>query len=165
MLSGGGGTFGEDEEAFVGTPASRFPMVPWARCNRIYVRSPTKPPGVVMLLVTKVGPLHPGTWAAADPTNRVVMIDLGEKMRVLTKPVATVEWTERSGVSAKGRGAVVTAAERAIARLEVEDAGGKVGKTAKKPPPKKKTSAKSSSIGWLAGGIGNVFAALWAKRS
>eukprot|EP00959_Pyramimonas_sp_CCMP1952_P285204 5963294-Pyramimonas_sp.AAC.1 len=71
-----------------------------------------------MLLVAKVGAEHPGTWAASDPNNRIVMIDVRGKRRVLTKPVVGVEWTENPGVSVAQRDSLITAAERAIARVE-----------------------------------------------
>ena len=115
----GTGPGGVDEgERFAGTPTTRWTMAPWARWNRIYVRSPSKPQGVVMLLVTKAGAKYPGMWAAADPTNRIVMIDVRDKKRVLTKPAGNVEWTEHPGVNARDRDVVITGAERAIARFE-----------------------------------------------
>ena len=104
-----------------------------------------------MLLVTKVGPKHPGTWAAAGPTNRIVMIDVRDKKKALTKPVASVTWTEHPGISAKDKDMVITAAERAIARLEVADEKAKLAK-GKKAPPKKKPGARAGFVSWVAGG-------------
>ena len=116
-----------------------------------------------MLLVTKAGAKYPGMWAAADPTNRIVMIDVRDKKRVLTKPVGNAEWTEHPRVNSRDRDMVITAAERAIARLEVESEDTKI--KSKEPPPKgKNDNAKSGFLSWLLGGLGNVFTAVWAKR-
>ena len=42
--SGPGGAY--EDELFEGTPTTGWTMAPWARWNRIYVRSPSKPQGL-----------------------------------------------------------------------------------------------------------------------
>eukprot|EP00959_Pyramimonas_sp_CCMP1952_P460678 9480288-Pyramimonas_sp.AAC.1 len=61
-------------------------MAPWARWNRLHLLSQSKPTGVVLLLITKVGGAKSTVWTAVDPTQRVVLVNVRDKKFALSKP-------------------------------------------------------------------------------
>eukprot|EP00959_Pyramimonas_sp_CCMP1952_P423788 8877187-Pyramimonas_sp.AAC.1 len=138
-------------------------MAPWARWNRLYLQSPTKPTGVVLLLLTRVGGAKSTVWTAVDPTQRVVFVSVRDKKYALSKTKQGIVWTEHPGLNEKQRDAALIASERLIARSELKDAEARSEKVkAAELKRKKKPSSKTQTASWMFKGVSTLMVAGWS---